>query len=288
VIAAMLEPGVLNSGKKLLYASALYVTEYRGLPMVEHGGSWAGYRTQLARFPQQHLSVACICNLAGANPSRYAHRVAEVYLGDLMKKDAQGADAAPAGKGSKAVADAATLQSLAGAYLDRQSDRFLRLSAADGQLTGLLGSRRVTFVPVAAGRFRVEGVSGVHIDAVTQPTGGPRPRLAVTVDDDGDVEKWSFEPVEPWTPTPADLSALAGIYASPELDTTWRLEEKDGKLYIRHRGAPEEPLAPTTGDRMAVGGRILRFSRDAAGKPTGFTLDEGRVRGIVFRRAAAS
>ena len=54
----MLRVGVLNGGKKIDYASALRIGVYRGLPTVSHGGSWAGYRAQLLRFPQQKLSVA--------------------------------------------------------------------------------------------------------------------------------------------------------------------------------------------------------------------------------------
>jgi len=291
VLAAMLEPGVLNSGKKIPYASALYVTEYRGLPAIEHGGAWAGYRAQLLRFPKQHFSVACTCNLGQANPSRLARRVADVYLGDLLKKEPAEA-AAASGSGAKKTslggADASRAQSLAGAYLDRQNDRVLRLAVEDGQLRGRLGSRQVTFVPTAADRYRIEGISGVKLDARVEKSGAGRPRLAVTIDEDGDVENWSFEPVDAWLPSPADLAALAGRYASAELDTTWRLEVADGKLYVRHRGAPEDPLSPTIADRMTVAGRALRFTRDASGKATGFIVDEGRVRGIAFQRVSGS
>jgi hypothetical protein len=110
----------------------------------------------------------------------------------------------------------------------------------------------------------------------------------MTLDEDGDVENWSLEPVDAWTPSPADLAGLAGRYTSRELDTTWRLEIVDGKLFVRHRGGPEEPLSPTVADRMTVRGRVLRFKRDASGKATGFIVDEGRVRGIAFQRVSGS
>src|SRR5262249_22937231 len=71
---------------KLDYAKGLFVHEYRGLRAVEHGGAWGGYRAQLLRFPEQHFSVACLCNLASANPGRRAYRVADVYLGALLKE----------------------------------------------------------------------------------------------------------------------------------------------------------------------------------------------------------
>jgi CubicO group peptidase (beta-lactamase class C family) len=91
-LAELQENGHLNSGKKLDYAKGLFVTTYRGLPAVNHGGAWGGYRAQLARFPEQHFSVACLCNLGNANPGKRAMRVADVYLGSLMKEKAsQGA-----------------------------------------------------------------------------------------------------------------------------------------------------------------------------------------------------
>jgi len=52
---------------------------------VDHGGSWGGYRAQLLRFPDRHFSVACLCNLASANPDHRARRVAAIYLGEEMK-----------------------------------------------------------------------------------------------------------------------------------------------------------------------------------------------------------
>ena len=290
VIDAMLVPGVLSSGKKLQYASALFVSEYRGLQSVAHGGAWAGYRAQLLRFPKEHLSVACICNLGESNPSRLAQKVAEVYLGEKMTKEPGPAEFASA-KPARPAIDPARAKALEGAYLDRASDRFFRLAVENGELAGKWGSRRIVLAPVAANRYRVEGLGdGVRAEATVgaQPAPGGRPRLAVKIDDDGDVEDLSFEPVQLWTPAPADLAALAGRYASSELDTTWRLEAKDGKLYLRYRGAPEDALVPSVADRMSVGGAVLHFTRDASGQPDGFTVDAGRVRGIAFRKTPAS
>jgi CubicO group peptidase (beta-lactamase class C family) len=85
LLAELQENGHLNSGKKLDYAKGLFVHEYRGLPSVEHGGAWGGYRAQLLRFPEQHFSVACLCNMGNAAPNKRANRVADAYLGSLMK-----------------------------------------------------------------------------------------------------------------------------------------------------------------------------------------------------------
>src|SRR6266403_5133863 len=79
------EQGKLNTGKVLDYAKGLFIQDYRGLHTVSHGGSWGGYRAELLRFPDQHFSVACLCNLGNAGPSGRARQVADIYLGSLMK-----------------------------------------------------------------------------------------------------------------------------------------------------------------------------------------------------------
>jgi len=78
------------------YAKGLRIADYRGLRTVSHGGSWGGYRAELLRFPEQHFSVACLCNLGSARPSNRAQRVADIYLAGAMgpkeekKKESEG------------------------------------------------------------------------------------------------------------------------------------------------------------------------------------------------------
>ncbi len=74
------QTGKLNNGKPLDYAKGLFISTHRGLRTVRHGGAWGGYRAELLRFPDQHFSVACLCNVASANPEKRADEVAEIYL----------------------------------------------------------------------------------------------------------------------------------------------------------------------------------------------------------------
>ncbi len=287
VLEAMHEVGVLNGGKKLEYASAIYVSTYRGLPAVTHGGSWAGYRAQLMRFPQQKLSVACLCNNGGAaNPSRLAQKVAEVYLGDLMTPaepkaeagTAEAAAAAPPGSGA-----------FTGAYRNPVSGELVTLSLEEGVLVASVAGKAHRLTPAGPNVFRrIGGPAGMRSEMAFEPGApGTRPRMRVTeTDEDGEVETENFVPVERWTPTAAELAALAGSYASQELDTSWRLVADGGKLFIRHRGMPAEPLTPTVRDAFTLDGMSLTLRRGPGGKAAGFTLDAGRVRGVAFARVA--
>ena len=285
LIEALHEVGVLNNGKKLQYASAIYVTTYRGLPAITHGGSWAGYRAQLMRFPKQHLSVACLCNNGGtANPSRLASKVADIYLGDLMS---------PAAEKKAAETPAAAppeASNWTGAFRNAVTGDLVTLSLQDGILVADADGTPSRLTPDGQNRFHTANLpNGVARSETVFETakGTTRPRMQVTTtDEDGDVETETFEPVERWTPGAADLAAFAGTYASRELDTTWRLVVEKGQLFIRHRGISTQALTPTVRDAFTLEGMNLIFRRGGGGKASGFTLDAGRVRGVVFARAS--
>jgi CubicO group peptidase (beta-lactamase class C family) len=165
VLAAMQKPAVLNSGKQQTYALGLMVDRYRGLHTVSHGGSWAGYRAELLRFPEQHLSVACLCNLARTNPSQLARRVAEIYLADRMTPSAE-ASVVAAGQRSADVAQgswspsAAELSRYGGRFESSELETVYTLSVDQGKL--MLRRRRsppVALTPTSTDTFTAEGIT---------------------------------------------------------------------------------------------------------------------------------
>ena len=135
-LAEIQEQGKLNSGKVLDYAKGLGIGEYRGLRTVSHGGSWGGYRAELLRFPEQHFSVACLCNLGSANPTSRAHRVADAYLGSLMKpREAKKETKEESAKEKKVISQTAEqLKSYQGDYWSDELGVTYRLGIADGNL----------------------------------------------------------------------------------------------------------------------------------------------------------
>jgi hypothetical protein len=130
------EQGKLNTGRVLDYAKGLFIQDYRGLHTVSHGGSWGGYRAELLRFPEQHFSVACLCNLGSARPSNRAHRVADVYLASLMKpKDTNKETLEKQEKVQTAVSPTAEqLRSYQGDYWSDELGVAYRLGIVDGKL----------------------------------------------------------------------------------------------------------------------------------------------------------
>jgi len=59
-VAEEQQVGKFSDGRAHDYALGLYNRTYKGVRQVDHSGSTAGYRADLARYPEQHLSVAVL------------------------------------------------------------------------------------------------------------------------------------------------------------------------------------------------------------------------------------
>ncbi len=272
--------GRLNGGRVLDYAAGLTIGEYRGLRTVRHGGSWAGYRAELLRFPDQKTSVACLCNLGSTNPSRLANQVADVVLENALKPlGAPTSAAASTAPKSIVTLSSAQLATVAGVYRSTASpSEFRRVFVRDGKL--LVAPGGADMVPLAADRFEVTR-TGVQV-------------LFVAVGESGREMQ-----ILPASPGPAaspavfrqlpavrgaNLDEYAGKYHSDELDTTWTFAVKDGRLTFAIED-DAEPLTLAVPDGfLHDDGVVVQFER-TNGKVTGAHVDAGRVRNLEFRRA---
>ncbi|MGH9372981.1 MAG: hypothetical protein ACRD15_15775, partial [Vicinamibacterales bacterium] len=71
---------VLNGGRTHEYALGLYVDTHRGIREIDHSGGGPGDASHLARYPDQHVSVAVLCNTGVANATASANAVASLFL----------------------------------------------------------------------------------------------------------------------------------------------------------------------------------------------------------------
>jgi CubicO group peptidase (beta-lactamase class C family) len=146
------ERGKLNNGKALDYAKGLRLQDYRGLHTVSHGGAWGGYRAELLRFPEQHFSVACLCNVGDAGPTRRAHQVADIYLGSLMKPKENKSKENESKEKSEIAMEADQLKNYSGNYWSEELGVAYRLGVSDGRI-------KVLSVADASGLPRVNNFS---------------------------------------------------------------------------------------------------------------------------------
>lgn len=153
LLARMQTPSKLNDGKELKYGLGLFVEPYRGLPSVSHGGSWAGFRAELLRFPGEKVSVICLCNLASANPPQLARRVADVVLETRFPEPVPASPNPPA-KPAVPEAKRVDLAPYLGTYTSEELGGVVyRFIAGEGSAMVLEGRHKRTLRPLGGDQF---------------------------------------------------------------------------------------------------------------------------------------
>jgi CubicO group peptidase (beta-lactamase class C family) len=79
----MWTPVKLNNGRTAPYGFGWSLGEVRGHRVIEHGGAWQGFKSYIARYVDDKLTVVVFANLSEANPGRIAHAVAAIFNPEL-------------------------------------------------------------------------------------------------------------------------------------------------------------------------------------------------------------
>ena len=278
LIDLMHTKGKLNSGEELDYAFALGIGEYKGLKTVGHGGALGGYRSTLVRFPEQNFSVICLSNLSSFNPSKLARQVADIYLAGQFKEEAEPVTK-PTENAKFIELPKKKLQEKVGAYIDPKTGA-----------VRTLGLRGRTLILEAFGeKFTLAAVSETEFQVLKAPVKmlikfekqKKRKPMLMHIHREGEKSE-TYESFKLVKPTPEKLKEYTGDYYSDELQVTFRLALKKGKLHFVHKNAPESPLQPTLKDMFTERGYRINFVRGKEEKITGFTMDAGRVKNLRF------
>lgn len=263
--------GRLTDGLQISYARGLVVAMFRGVREMSHSGSTAGYRAFLARYPDQDVSVAVLCNAGHAEATTLAHRVAEVYLGGVL--------AAPAAP-SPVPVEAAALERWVGLYRSLRTGVPLRVTIHDGKLRA---EQRGELVPLSDSLFMLgEGPARVEF------RGRDVARAFDVIGPDGDRVRYAI--AVPFAPTSADLARYEGTYVSDEAEVTYTVKVESGALIAARRPDVRIALTPAYHDAFTAALRIplVLFRRDARGQVNGLSLGLGRVRDLRFRRISGA
>ncbi len=254
--------GVLNNRHTIGYALGVSNDSYRGLRMITHSGSTAGYRALLASFPESRTTVAVLCNNAAANASAHARSVADIVLA---------AQLAPATRRSEVkAATNINLDGYVGLWRNPSTDDIYRLSAQDGRLMG----GGIELIPTGRNSFHDVRRNA----AVTVVQTGGATTLRVPGDDTPVIELVKVAEVNP---DAVRLQEYAGTYTSPELGVTLLIDVGNGNLIIKRRLQSDMTIVPAYADAFTNFGSWM-FTRDATGQVNGVSYSQGRVRRVRF------
>jgi hypothetical protein len=238
-------PAVLTNTKPIEYGLGLQPRKWRGTREIAHSGATGGYRAYAARYPDQKLSVAALCNDGNANAAAVARDAANemMKLEDVTR--------------SRVTLSAEQLSSRVGLYRDMRTDAVLRVFLRDGALRLGFADSGPELVPISADRFRLgDGEltfndSTVHLSFFGYDTDYVRVAAATDV----------------------KFADYAGEYWSDEANALYRVKATAKGLEASLPAMDAQRLEPTYVDGFRVGsGTLIRFTRDASGRVNGFDL----------------
>ena len=267
-VARMLDRGVLATGDTVYYANGIEFGSYRGVETLSHAGAYAGYRSELLRFPSYSLTVAVLCNRGDANPTALAERVADVYLEAALPTETPARVAAVS---NRPPVDGRALRRFAGMYWNDADESILRIAVDNGTLR-VSGSDPL--VPLAPLVFGVEGTQTLyHFD-----TTGARPGVVVSRFGLPDER---FVAVDSASVDSSQVRRMVGKYRSDEIGVQMTVLLANGRPSVHWTGALETPLTALFGHTfLADGGLIVRFAPD----DSSLTVSNGRTQRLAFKR----
>jgi CubicO group peptidase (beta-lactamase class C family) len=276
LLADMQTPAPVTSPDKTQFGLGFEVGEHRGARFTGHGGGDSGIDNYFAWYPQQRLAIAVLCNTDNTGSRQLTQRIADLYL------PAPAAERAPPAAASVPAIKLSSdeLVGKAGLYREAGGDMFVRTFVRDGELRGALGTGTgdsFALVPASEARFTIPGS---HFEFEFAPAGSATASTMRAFE--GQTLNGTFERVEPFAPTPAQLRDYAGRYASDELNVVWTISVRDSGLVIERIGNADTPVSALAIDMFTTIGDFMRFTRDGRGAITGFTLVSNGARSLAF------
>ena len=284
VIELMHTKGKLNSGQELDYAFALRISSYKGLNTVDHSGALGGYQSYMVRFPQQNFSVICLSNLSSINPAGLSRQVAEVYLADdfeKAKQEIQLLEEDRAGTAGGIKISATKLKEKAGDYIEAQSGEMIRVFLKDDRLNALVSGHSYALAARNEAEFYLlDAPVDVALKFERKKKGKP---FFLHVLPEGEPPR-IFQSFQPVKLRPEQLEEYEGEFFSEELQVTFKIRIREGRLYFSHKNAPRGFLNPSIQDYFNLRNLKVHFIRDGEGRIAAFTLDAGRVKNLRFEK----
>ncbi|RYE60867.1 MAG: hypothetical protein EOP20_01320 [Hyphomicrobiales bacterium] len=278
LVAALQTPGRLRNGTALEYSLGLELGRSHGQRLVAHGGSTAGYKAWLGRYPDRGISVAVLCNNGGINPVNLGEKVVAQALtasGHIDKAPASLASRPPV---SPQRGFDTGLTSYQGLFWNPVTGSLLETKIVDGRLT-LQQDPAQLLTQTGEERFQLADGS---VAQFSRSRG-----KAVTLTLGANVSNSRYVAVGPARTGLDALLAYEGNYYSTELDTRISFVRAGDTLLMRQAFATEWQLAPVFADGFTTslrGTTSFVFTRARNGQIDGFAAWANGARNIRFVR----
>lgn len=270
--------GILNNGYQTNAALGQFIGNHYGLKEIQHGGASASFRSHLGRFPEQDFAIMLLSNYSYINPRSKAMEVADIFLKPYFKK--------PVSKDtSKFVTiPSEKLATLTGNYFNTKyfytrnirfrNDSLLFIRPEAPQNPSILN-------PINTNTFQLDTLVNTQISFKSN---GSISTMHLT-ENGFETDVWERYTEKEY---PAKtLEKYEGIYYSEELQTSYKIELREGMLTIIHPKMYPFGLRPIKKYGFMSNSwqfTYLEFEEDENQKIKGFRISTGRTRNVLFEK----
>ncbi|MBQ7087750.1 MAG: beta-lactamase family protein [Clostridia bacterium] len=203
IFDVMFTPAVLTSGETSIYGGGMMIQEHKGHKIYTHGGVDAGYRADMAIYPDDDLDIVIFANTQNTIPGVASKKIADIVLG--LPCDDEFVCSQPVDK-------------IDGAYIGiNEPHPFYMVN------NGCLNGNPLIHIKDALYAL------GETVDRIDL---GEKPKFKIGAGM-GDLRRISLAPVN---------KDILGKYYSEELDIFYYITENEGKMFLSHYKEGDMPL----------------------------------------------
>ena len=275
-IKQMYERGILNNGDTIDYASGVAVGSYKGYKLIQHSGSDAGFRTQVAWFPEKEIGIVILGNQDNLIPYTIYYNIADILLPQKT-----GYTSAPKKEIKAYNMSTEELNKFAGTYFE-SAGRVAEIKTDNGSLMiQINGSPFYNIIPLSEDKFFLKA-AGLDINFDVDKNGNVNGLNYVA----GKVRN-EFMKFEPYKINPGELNEFAGRYYSDELSTFYDIDVSGENVIVKHIRNSDLILSVIAKDVFRGNAEwlsVLKFYRDSNGIIKGFRITGNRARNVLFTK----
>ena len=268
------ERGVLNNGKVTEYGGGLFIQENKGYQVVQHTGSWGGFRTILWRLPSLKKTLVVLANTPDfLNGPKFFNLLDLMVAEEKVKQKTKEVERAT----TKTKLSPHQLQKYTGLYAVKEQPQ-LRLQSRvvndTLSITQLWDGQEYQLIPSSENNFFRKDRPMVKC-TFDKETGAP-----IIVNEIFEV--WQTEKVDAFFPA-SNFEEYIGEYNSLEVDVTYIIHVEDKQLVVMRNNEKIKTLFPVSKDVFGNQIQGYQFVREA-GKISGFLIQDRRIRNLKFTK----
>ena len=279
IIKKMHEEGLLNNGESSDYAHSVMINNYKGLKTVRHGGSFAGYRSVILRFPDEKVSVIILANRGDANPWTMSYQIADLLLKEKFIAVSKKTETKTVNPEITHIKEKFSLAQITGNY-EREPGSLFKFSIKNDslQLVGWWNNEPLMLINTEGNTYK-ETNNPSRQFIFSKLKNHFTQKLTVS----GPSFKLTAKRKEKIDLSVLNLADYIGDFYSEEIEATHVLFLDDGQLKVKIANNEALALAPNKIDTFYSDGYFVHFSR-TNGKVSGFKLKAGWVTNLKFKK----